>query len=172
MQVELIPAAGLEAGALNAMIRQNQRQFARYFPGTLRAGETFEAAADYLAQHRALERSERSYLFGIVAPDGDLAGLIFLNRIDPATGVAEAAGALAHAHEGRGLMQQGMEKAFQWGRDQLGLRRIRLLISPDNHRAIAMAEALGFRRESIPPRRFAAGSASEAELSYFALKLE
>jgi RimJ/RimL family protein N-acetyltransferase len=50
--------------------------------------------------------------------------------------------------------------------------RIRFLISAENARAIAMAEALGFRPEPRPPCPFVEGTPREALLNYFVLRLE
>jgi len=167
----LIPASRLDAQALNAMIRRNERRLASCFPGLLRAGESLGATRAHLDLHRACERSGRSWLSGISAPDGDLAGLLFLNSINPDTGVAEAAGVLDADHEGRGLMRGAMREVFDLARERLGLARVRFLIAPDNARSLAMAEALGFRREDRPPRRFAAGASREVLMNYYLLKL-
>lgn len=154
------------------MIRANDSQLAQFFPSTLGAGKDLPATAAYLAHHQAMERAGRSYMWGIAAADRRLAGLVFINNIDPDTAMAETSGVLDIGHQSRGLMQRSMVEAFRWAHDQLGLMRIRFLISAENARAIAMAEALGFRPEPRPPRPFAEGTPREALLNYFVLRLE
>jgi [ribosomal protein S5]-alanine N-acetyltransferase len=168
----LIPADSLGALALHALIRRNDCQLAQYFPAALRAGQDISATRDYLADHQSRARTGRSYFWGIVAAKDELAGLVFLNHIDPDVGSAEAAGVLDSRYEGRGLMQRAMIEVFAWAKDQLGLVRVRFLIAPENTRSIAMANALGFRPETRPPRRFARGTPRETFLAYFSLWLD
>jgi RimJ/RimL family protein N-acetyltransferase len=138
----------------------------------LRAGRNIPATRAYLADHQSRARTGRSYFWGIAAAKDELAGLVFLNHIDPDTGSAEAAGVLDGRYEGRGLMQRAMREAFAWAKDQLGLVRIRFLIARENTRSIAMANALGFRPETRSPRRFAPGTGRETLLAYFSLCMD
>ncbi len=169
--VSLVPVSRLDASALHAMIRRNEDRLALFFPGLLHAGASLEKSRRYIDHHEEMERAGRSFMFGIPASDEGLAGLIFLNAIDPDARVAEAAGVVDFAHEGCGLMSGAMRLVFDIARDRLGLARIRFLIAPNNARSIALAGALGFRREPRKLRRFAAGTDRETRLHRYTLEL-
>lgn len=169
--VSLVPVSRLDASALHAMIRRNEDRLALFFPSLLRAGASLKETHRYIDHHGKLERSGRSFVFGILAADEGLAGLIFLNAIDPDARVAEAAGVVDFAHEGCGMMSGAMRVVFDIARERLGLARIRFMIAPDNTRSIALAEALGFWREPCKPRRFAAGTSRETLLHRYSLEL-
>jgi len=74
--------------------------------------------------------------------------------------------------EGKGMMQIAMRSAFRWGREEFGLRRVRLLIAPSNERSLRLARALGFRQENREGRPFRKGSQWENVLDYYVLTLE
>jgi putative acetyltransferase len=55
------------------------------------------------------------------------------------------------AYQGIGLGRAMMEAAVAWAED-VGIERLELSVRGDNHRAIALYEAMGFERESLRPR--------------------
>lgn len=53
---------------------------------------------------------------------------------------------IAPEHRGKGLATEVVSALVQWAEEELGLRRLAALISPDNQVSIRVAEAAGFRR--------------------------
>lgn len=171
--VRLVSAAGIDPEALRAFARQNAPRLERYFPSTHRAGESLEASRAWVSLHMSREQELQAFVFALVPLDDvEIAGLVFLNGLCPDAGVAEAAGVIGAQWEGKGLMQDGMRRVFRWARDELGLRRVRLLIGDRNDRSLRLAEVLGFRRESREGRLFRKGTAWEEVQEYHCLPLK
>lgn len=64
----------------------------------------------------------------------------------------------ARATWGNGYATEAARAAIDWGRSELGLRRITSLIVPDNARSIALAERLGMALErQVEVRGISAG---------------
>lgn len=169
----LVRCDAIAAAELRSLVRRNRARVERYFAATARAGASVQATRAYLTRHQAMAEEGLSFLFGIRTSDGDrLAGLIFVTEIDPDCMMAELGGFLDAEQEGRGLMQAAMTEAFVWCGNELGLDKVRFLIAPENTRAIALANALGFAREQRDGRPFRKGRAGETVLDYYGLNLD
>ncbi|SPH24056.1 hypothetical protein DEA8626_03104 [Defluviimonas aquaemixtae] len=168
----LVSAAGIDPAALQAFSRRNASRLERYFPGTLRAGDSLQAACAFLDGQALRARDGRGFLLFVLVPEcAEPAGLVAVTSVDPDAGLCEIGGMIAERWEGTGLMTKAMRCAFRWCRTELDLRRVRFLIASDNARSLALAAALGFRRESRAGRPFRKGTVWEETLDYFCLDL-
>jgi RimJ/RimL family protein N-acetyltransferase len=53
------------------------------------------------------------------------------------------------AHHGKGYAREAMRAAFAWARHAFPGQEISCIVAPDNHASLRLAEALGFRRDSV-----------------------
>lgn len=168
--VRLLPVDGMAAERFRAFSITEAARLERYFPGAFRAGGSVEASRAYLKRLRRNAENRVAFAFAILTPGSEkIAGLLFLNRICPDSGVAEAAGVIGARWEGQGHMRQAMTMLFRWTHAQLRLRRVRLLIGVDNARSRSLANGLGFRREHRGGRVFRSGTRWEELLEYHCL---
>jgi RimJ/RimL family protein N-acetyltransferase len=92
-------------------------------------------------------------LFAVEPRDGGpLIGSIAL--FPPHEGYAEAGYWTAPGHRGRGLTAEALRVLTAWAFDEVGLRRVELVVDPDNAGSRGVAERAGFRAEGIVRQRF------------------
>ena len=78
----------------------------------------------------------------------ELVGLLGLHPT-PADGVLMLGTAILDGHRGAGGGRRLMEAALEWARGAEGVHKVELEVWPDNERAIAYYEALGFEHEGL-----------------------
>jgi RimJ/RimL family protein N-acetyltransferase len=83
------------------------------------------------------------------AGDGRLLGAVGLHNLDPETGRCSAGYWVAAPERGRGVARRGLELLCRFAFEQLAAKRIELWIEPANAPSLAVAEAVGFRREGL-----------------------
>jgi [ribosomal protein S5]-alanine N-acetyltransferase len=84
---------------------------------------------------------------------GEIAGVANLSEI--VRGIFQSAYLGFYASSrcaGRGLMREGVGLVLRHAFRKLGLHRIEANVQPENHRSLALVQALGFRREGFSPR--------------------
>ena len=92
-------------------------------------------------------------LFAVEPRDGGpLVGSIGL--FPPHEGYAEAGYWTAPGHRGRGLTAEALRVLTAWAFDDVGLRRVELVVDPLNAGSRGVAERAGFRPEGIVRQRF------------------
>lgn len=105
-------------------------------------------ALEWFATHSTLLRRRTELPLAIVAAgDGELLGSIALRF--PEEGRGEL-GYLVGAHaRRRGVAARALRLYAGWAFEELGMARVEVLIHPDNTASLALAEAVGFRREGV-----------------------
>ncbi|HEX5326691.1 MAG TPA: GNAT family N-acetyltransferase, partial [Acetobacteraceae bacterium] len=87
------------------------------------------------------------------AASGEVVGVVNLNDI--VAGMFQGAYLGYYGmfdHTGRGLMTEAVGAGVSVAFTELGLHRLEANIQPGNHRSIALARRLGFRKEGYSPR--------------------
>lgn len=97
--------------------------------------------------------------------DDDVIGSCTLFQFSPRHRRAELGYALRSDHWGRGLAQEAVALALDWGFRTLGLHRIEADIDPRNAGSRKLLDTLGFRSEGVLRERFfVEGQATDSEL--------
>ena len=81
--------------------------------------------------------------------DGQFLGLALAPRIDKGTLTAELGYVVAPAARGRGIATEALRLLTDWAFTTLGLRRLELLISPENEASRRVAASCGYVREGV-----------------------
>ncbi len=87
-------------------------------------------------------------LWALCSDDGTLIGLLGLHPT-PAQGVLSLGASILDGHRGEGGGRMLMEAALAWARAAADVHKLELEVWPDNARAIAYYEALGFEHEGL-----------------------
>jgi RimJ/RimL family protein N-acetyltransferase len=83
---------------------------------------------------------------------GRLVGCVYLRDIDLKAGTGELHVFIGDpAVRGRGLGEAACRAMIQHAFGKLGLRRVHLMVLPENERAIRLYERLGFTRDGVHP---------------------
>jgi RimJ/RimL family protein N-acetyltransferase len=92
-------------------------------------------------------------LFAVELRDGgSLVGSMGL--FPPSDGFAEAGYWTAPGHRGRGLTAEALGLLTAWAFDEVGLRRVELIVDPENAGSRGVAERAGFHAEGLLRQRF------------------
>jgi RimJ/RimL family protein N-acetyltransferase len=110
--------------------------------------EDAEAFVGEIAPHTA---AEGGALFAVVDADGALAGSIGL--FAPKDGVGEIGYWTAPGHRRRGLTAEALRVLVAWALDEVGLRRVELVVDARNTGSRRVGEAAGFRVEGTLRQR-------------------
>lgn len=82
----------------------------------------------------------------VVLPDRSVAGYVNFHGPPDADGVAELGYTVFEAYRRQGIAWSAARCMMRWAREEHGVRRFRVSISPDNAASLALAEKLGFVR--------------------------
>ncbi|MDZ7825567.1 MAG: GNAT family protein [Gammaproteobacteria bacterium] len=86
--------------------------------------------------------------------DGELIGCCSIDRVEAVDGVHKLGYWIRSDRTGRGLARRAARLAAGFAFDQLEAARIDILVAADNQPSLAVAEAVGARREGLLARRF------------------
>ena len=92
---------------------------------------------------------EHAHPFLILGDDGDIAGSVGINQVDPANLRANLGYWLAPAYTGRGWATRATRLAARHGFAAAGLHRLEIAMSVENSPSRAVAERAGARFEGI-----------------------
>lgn len=81
--------------------------------------------------------------------DGDPAGTVGVDQYQPMLEQAQLGYWLRSDLAGRGYMKEAAKAVVDFAFEDIGLHRLELHASPDNHASVRVAEALGFQREGL-----------------------
>jgi RimJ/RimL family protein N-acetyltransferase len=110
-----------------------------------------EDAENFVGEVAESTRANGGALFAVVARDGDLCGSIGL--FPPQDGVGEIGYWSVAASRGRGLMTEALVLLCRWAFEDVGLRRLELLVDPRNDASRRLGERAGFRVEGTLRQR-------------------
>jgi ribosomal-protein-serine acetyltransferase len=85
--------------------------------------------------------------------DGELIGCCGIDRVEPIDRVHKLGYWIRSDRTNRGLARRAARLTAGFAFDQLGAARIDILVAVDNHPSLAVAEAIGARREGLLARR-------------------
>jgi len=107
-----------------------------------------EFASTWLTRYEEARRAGSREAFAIVE-DGEVLGLALAPRIDHESQTAELGYSVAAAARGRGVATEALRQLTGWAFDELGMVRLELLISVENHASKTVAERCGYVREGV-----------------------
>jgi len=120
-------------------------------PGLPERRLTYDAFRARVRKHRDLKRADKAYVFGVFhQKTGELIGstdILILFRVDLQT--AFIGWHIHNRHWRRGYGREAVEATLDIAFNELKLHRIEAGIEPKNKPSIAMAKALGLRREGV-----------------------
>lgn len=128
-------------------LRNDERTMA--FIGRKRPQRVEEAAAmlDLLVQDRIA--GERLGWLISLKDDPAMIGSVGLYKLKPEHHCAEAGYQLAHAHWGKGLMQEALNAVVHYAFSELRAHRVEAMTDPRNERSRVLLERCGFSLEGI-----------------------
>jgi RimJ/RimL family protein N-acetyltransferase len=112
-----------------------------------------EDAEGFVSDIASRTWAEGGALFAVEPREGgELLGSIGL--FPPSDGYAEAGYWTAPGARRRGFTAEALRVLTAWALDELGLRRVELVVDPDNAGSRGVAERAGFRAEGVVRQRF------------------
>ena len=151
--IRLRPLEREDAGALLEAVRESIDALAGWMAWA-RRGYGVEDASLYLDSRAAAWRSGEEYAFGIEeAASGRFIGCAGLNQPNRIHRFMNLGYWVRSAAAGRGAATAATRRLAAWGFDTLGLRRLELVIDPDNAASLRVAAKAGARREGVLRRR-------------------
>ena len=114
-----------------------------------------EAAADLQREIAEGNESETMLKWGLALRDSDtVIGTTTLFNLSLDNGRAELGYAMAHAHWGKGYMNEALNALLSHAFDVMELRRLEADVDPRNASSIRTLEKLGFQREGFLRERW------------------
>lgn len=109
---------------------------------------SLEEARLYITRDLTLLAANKGLGIGIWF-QGNLAGAVRYHEIDLTNRSTELGYWLGSMFEGRGLVTKACHVMLDHAFNDIGLNRVVIGCSPDNHKSLAIAERLGFTREGV-----------------------
>ena len=130
---------------LFALVEASRDHLAPYLPW---ADEhpSLQSIRDFIELRRRLFEHGRA-LPTVVIYDGDIAGGLGMDVIDPQTRTGELGYWLGRTFQGMGLMSRALDALLDTAFGEWEMHRLELQCTPDNTRSCAMARRVGFTHE-------------------------
>ncbi len=110
--------------------------------------QSADDAKAFIKKIHGLVQNNESFYWAIVAKgEQTLAGTVALWNFDPGKRTAEIGYELLPARQGKGIMQEALNRVLDFGFYELGLSSIEAWTHPDNKRSGRLLEKLGFIRD-------------------------
>jgi RimJ/RimL family protein N-acetyltransferase len=140
-----------DAAAVLAAVDASRPELEAWMPWCTPAYDLDDARA-WIAG-ASVDRAARPFV--IETPgDGLLVGATGLDVVDSLDHAWKLGYWVRSDRTGRGIARRAAHLAARFAFEQLDAQRLDVLVAPDNHRSLAVAEALGARREGLLRRRF------------------
>jgi len=146
-RTQLLPISRRDVQRLYDAVDEN-RMHLRRFMGWLDSTRSSADIAAFQARVTANELAG-SQVARLVEHDGQAAGVISLNQIDPYNRRAELGYWISRHLEGHGLCRRACVALMEYAFLELDLNRLSLAAAVENRRSRALAERLGFTLEGI-----------------------
>jgi ribosomal-protein-alanine N-acetyltransferase len=131
----------------------NRAHLAPWEPLREEAYFTLESCLARIEEARELARTDRGYLFAVLASDESrlLGCLNFANVVRGAFQACHLGYGIGAQEQGKGLMCEALDAGLAWAFGGLGLHRVMANYMPRNIRSARLLQRLGFRREGYAP---------------------
>lgn len=132
------------------LLQINQERFSVAFPERLALNQQIEGAGYFVRQMIAAWQSRKAYEFGIWRQEtGQYIGDIALKNFEKRVPKAEIGYYLDGAAEGQGYASEALRAVTTFGFDHVGLNKIFIKMTIQNHRSYRLAERCGYVREGM-----------------------
>ncbi len=111
-------------------------------------GQPVSSAAEVLTLNRT-RWADGSPTFSICERDNACVGHVWMNRSTSDITAGSIGYWLLAEARGRGLATRAVRLVSEWAIEDLGMKRLRLVTEPANHRSQRVAERSGFRRVAL-----------------------
>lgn len=143
--------APVDAAAVLAAVDASRPELEAWMPWCTPAYDLDDARA-WIAG-ASVDRAARPFVIETV-DDGRLVGATGVDLVDSLDHAWKLGYWIRSDCTGRGLARRAAHLAARFAFEHLGAQRLDVLVARDNHRSLAVAEALGARREGLLRRRF------------------
>ncbi|MEE4381723.1 MAG: GNAT family N-acetyltransferase [Pseudomonadales bacterium] len=149
--VRIRPPEPADAAALFATVDASRPELEAWMPWCTPAYDLADAQA-WIAGS-SVDRAARPFVIE-TREDGLLVGATGVDVVDVLDHAWKLGYWVRSDRTGRGIARRAAHLAARFAFEHLGAQRLDVLVAPDNHRSLAVAEALGARREGLLRRRF------------------
>jgi RimJ/RimL family protein N-acetyltransferase len=149
--VRIRAPAPADAAAVLAAVDASRPELEAWMPWCTPAYDLEDAQA-WIAG-ASVDRTARPFVIETL-DDGVLVGATGVDVVDSLDHAWKLGYWVRSDRTGRGIATRAAHLAARFAFEHLGAQRLDLLVAPDNHRSLAVAEALGARREGLLRRRF------------------
>lgn len=130
-----------DVNSLHTMMQNNADRFQRYFPLTLSNNDTLEKSNSYieLKKKEITNRTEFTYAIKDFYTQ-NVIGVIIIKEVDWSIVQGELAYCIDKAFGGKGIMTQAVKAISQYAIEQLGFRRLQIIVHKSNMPSLTVAE--------------------------------
>ena len=166
MTVVIRPLQDSDADALHAVVQASMASLSQWLPWATPAYALTDAQA-WIAFARQARESGSAHHFGVFdAGSGALLGGVGINHLIPAYRTGHMGYWVADAARGRGVAGEASRLAARFAFDALGLRRLAILIHPQNRASLRVAIKLGGVCEGLARNVIVVGGESAEAFVY------
>jgi ribosomal-protein-alanine N-acetyltransferase len=149
----LRPLGEADAEAYTALLDENRGFLKPFEPAHSPEYWTLDQQRALLRQSTKEFEARSAFIFGIIAPDGELAGRVALNNVVwKAWQNANLGYWVDRAHNGRGLATDAVKLVLRFAFEMVNLHRVEAGVMPRNKASIRVLEKAGFRTEGLAVR--------------------
>lgn len=132
------------------LILANSERLNASFPVTLQAFTNTDGGKAFVTERVMSAAQKESYYFLIrTEPTGGPVGVLSIKQIDKSIPKAELAYFIDKAHEGRGIITEGLKWLADYAFNEADLARVYVRVHPDNTGSRRVAEKAGFVQEGV-----------------------
>jgi len=134
-----------DASSLNRLMIRNAKKFQQHLPSTLSQNLSKSDSEVYIKRKIEEFKNRIKFTFAIKTKDSNaVAGLIIIKNMDWINQQAELAYCLGKQFSGNGWMSKSIEATKQFAFEELGLKKLQIIVHKSNTRSINVAKRSGF----------------------------
>ncbi len=156
-----------DGAKLLELINRNRQRLVDYFPVTSSAITNLDSSFKYVDQYLGMEARKEQFILVLEDKDNLLQGMILIKNIDWRVPKAELAYFIDKSLQGKGIMTRALEATVRYGFEELGMNRLFIITSVDNHSSRKIAEKNGFEAEGLLRKNFRISSGELIDNVYY-----
>jgi RimJ/RimL family protein N-acetyltransferase len=152
-----------------ALIQRNRKRLRDYFPVTSATITTLDAAFKFIDEKMQQAADKVHYTYVIEDANKQLQGVFFIKNLDWRIPKGELAYFIDEALTGKGIMTKALGEVINHSFNSMGMNKLYIITTPDNHASRKIAEKNGFMVEGHLRKNFRLSSGELVDNVYYGI---
>ncbi|MFV0571654.1 MAG: GNAT family N-acetyltransferase [Xanthomarina gelatinilytica] len=162
-----------DASSLSALMITNGKSFQQYLPKILAQNLSEADSKIYILNQNKALKKQTEFTFAIKDIEThEVAGILVLKNLDYTLKQGEFAYCIGKRFSGKGWISQSLKAFLEFAINNLGLKRLQIIIHKTNTNSINVAERCGFKWQKTLKNEFSTSGKTPLDMELYELHYE